>query len=393
MADIRKRTGKKGTTYQVRHPSNQTKSGYAFKSFDTLKEARAFIESGAAKNSYSAVRSDIRTIEQAVRKWLDICKNEGRDGRDPVTTFTLKVYDYRADIINSYDWPKPLQELQGPDIIEFRSWLLANYSRDQAKKALSSFQSVMKEMVTRGYLSSNPAIGISVRATSRYDEPIVIPSLEDIQSLLAAADRLANSKNRHIARTWERYRPILYVAADTGMRPQEYLALSQNSIRENGVDVQRAIECGGYKISVTKTKAGRRFINLSPHVYEMLCHYRDNRSIDNKYDLLFPTSTGRWILPDHWRKRGFYAACKEAGLMDEIEEDGDIILKARYKPYDLRHFFASMLIDKKMNLKRIQRLMGHEDITTTLNVYGHLIEKAEDDGSEKTGMLSMIPSN
>lgn len=46
MADIRKRTGSKGTTYQVRYASPEAKSGYAYATFDTLKEARQFRESG-----------------------------------------------------------------------------------------------------------------------------------------------------------------------------------------------------------------------------------------------------------------------------------------------------------------------------------------------------------
>lgn len=390
MADIRKRIGKKGTTYQVRYPSTATKTGYAFKSFDTLKEARAFVESGKARASASPYNSEIKTVDKAIQKWLDICQTEGRDGRDPVTAFTLKVYEYRGEIMKAYDWDKSLHELQGPDIVAFRSWLLKNYSRDQAKKALSSFQSIMKEMVTRGYLASNPAIGVAIRSDSRYDTPVSIPTAKDIQALLSAADELANSANRHIARTWQRYRPILYLAADTGMRPQEYLALAGSSARDHGVAVERAIECGGYKISVTKTPAGRRFIDLSPHVYEMVTHYRDNLAEPNAYDLIFPTSTGRWIKPDNWRKRGFYSACEKAGLLDEVEEDGKRVSKPRYKPYDLRHFFASMLIDQRMNLKRIQKLMGHEDITTTLNVYGHLIEKAESADEEKKGMLSLL---
>jgi len=53
MADIRKRTGAKGTTYQVRHPSKATKSGYAYATFNTLKEARAFLESGRIKEHAS----------------------------------------------------------------------------------------------------------------------------------------------------------------------------------------------------------------------------------------------------------------------------------------------------------------------------------------------------
>lgn len=355
-----------------------------------MKEARDFVESGKARGCAASRYSEIKTVEQAIQKWLDICQTEGRDGRDPVTTFTLKVYDYRGEIMKAYGWDKLLHELQGPDIVAFRSWLLTNYSRDQAKKTLSSFQSVMKEMVTRGYLASNPAVGVSIRSDSRYDEPIVIPTAKDIQALLLASDKLANSKNKQVARTWERYRPILYIAADTGMRPQEYLALAGTCVRDHGVAVERAIECGGYKISVTKTPAGRRFIDLSPHVYEMVTYYRDHKAEPNTYDLIFPTSTGRWLLPDHWRKRGFYAACEEAGLVEEVEEDGQRITKPRYKPYDLRHFFASMLIEKRMNLKRIQKLMGHEDITTTLNVYAHLIERTESANEEKKGMLTFL---
>ena len=45
MADIRKRTGSNGVTYQVRYASSGAKSGYAYASFDTLKEARAFATS------------------------------------------------------------------------------------------------------------------------------------------------------------------------------------------------------------------------------------------------------------------------------------------------------------------------------------------------------------
>jgi integrase len=112
--------------------------------------------------------------------------------------------------------------------------------------------------------------------------------------------------------------------------------------------------------------------------------------IANKYDLLFPTATGRWQSTDNWRKRGFYAACLKAGLIEKVEEDGEVIERPKYKPYDLRHFFASMLIEQRANLKRIQTLMGHEDIKTTLNIYGHLIERAETSTDCGQGMLSSL---
>lgn len=128
MADIRKRTGKNGTTYQVRYASKAAESGYAYETFGTLKEARAFLESGDITKRRSAVRSsEVRTIDAAITKWLDICEKEGRDGRDPVTTYTHKNYEYRADIMRGYEWTKELADLTTPDVIEFRSWLLKNH--------------------------------------------------------------------------------------------------------------------------------------------------------------------------------------------------------------------------------------------------------------------------
>jgi integrase len=394
MTDIRKRKGAKGITYQVRYLSKATKSGYAYKTFLTKKEAREFHESGEAKKTGSA-RSGcgIVTVADGVEKWLEVCEKEGRDGRDPVTDFTLKGYQYRARIINSFSWEKSLQELTAPDIVEFRSWLLREYPRSMAHFVLSSFHSMILEMVFRGVLPHDVAARVSIRERSRYEEPVTIPSEKEVMDLLAATDRLANSKNQQIQRTWERYRPILYLAADSGMRPQEYLAVADAAVRDNGVHVARAVERSGDKLSVPKTAAGRRFVDLSPDVYDMVRHYADHHSTENDHDLVFPTSTGSWQMPDNWRKRGFSAACFEAGLIIKDNVEGEMVEKPKYVPYHLRHFYASVLIANRKDLKTIQTLMGHEDIKTTLNVYGHLLKRVPGETERTGGILAGLGTN
>lgn len=388
MADVRKREGKNGTTYQVRYASPGSKTGYAYATFRTMKEARAFREQSYRRPS--PTNNSISTVDQAIGKWLDVCEKEGRDGRDPVTAYTHKTYEYRAAIMREYPWAKDLAELQTPDIIAFRSWLLSNHSRDLSKKVLSSFHSVLREMAMRGHVTSNVAAGVSVRADSRYNEPVVIPTPAEVAALLAAADRLANSKNKKIATTWARYRPMLYLAADSGMRPQEYIVVPRANLFDGGVKVDRALERGDEKISVTKTPAGRRFIDLSPETFSMVVHYATKNAVPNDYDLVFPTSEGEWQSQDNWRKRGFYAACFEAGLVISEEEEGAMVERPKFRPYDLRHFYASMLIEQKFNLKRIQKLMGHSDIKTTLNVYGHIIDRAEDDDAERVSLIGIL---
>ncbi len=180
MSDIRKRVGKNGPTYQVRYPSKAAKTGYAYKTFRTRKEALAFLESGNARTQGRSHHTEIRTVRQATDMWLDICEKEGLNGREPVTPYTYKNYKYRAAFITDYNWTKGIHELTAPDVVAYRSWLLQRgISRDLASKVLSSFQSMMKEMTIRGVLQHNVASGICIRSDARYQEPVVIPSKQE----------------------------------------------------------------------------------------------------------------------------------------------------------------------------------------------------------------------
>ena len=214
MADIRKRNGHKGITYQVRYPNKAAKSGYAYETFATLKEAREFRENSAARLRSGPLSTEIRTVEQGLRKWLDVCEKEGCNGREPITKGTLQNYEYRVAIINAYNWTKQLHELTAPDVVEFRSWLLRNHSRAVAHKALTTFHSMVLELMRRGIVAHDFAAGIAIPSSSRYDRPITIPTEKEVHSLLAAADALANVKNETIASAWRRYRPMLYLAAE-----------------------------------------------------------------------------------------------------------------------------------------------------------------------------------
>ncbi len=362
--------------------------------FPTRREALQFVESGKAQSA-SARNVDlaIRTVPAAIDRWLDICEKEGTDGNEPVTTYTLKNYRYFAGFMKAYNWSHELRELQPPDVVEFRSWLMTNCpSRYVARKTLTYFHSVLSEMALRGHVSANVASGINITSGSRYKQPVTPPTVAEFQALLAAADRLANSKNRQIARAWARYRPMLYLAGDSGMRPGEYLALPRFNVARAEVKVDRAIERSGSRISVTKTPAGWRWIDISPDTADMVIHYADKVATANEHDLVFPTGSGRWQSITNWRKLGFGAACEEAGLMVTEEVDGKKIERPKFAPYDLRHFYASMLIERRINLKRIQKLMGHTNITTTLNVYGHLIERAEYQDADKISIIQGIQS-
>lgn len=81
---------------------------------------------------------------------------------------------------------------------------------------------------------------------------------------------------------------------------------------------------------------------------------------------------------------------KEAGLVATVSVNGKEITRSRYSPYSLRHYFASVLIAQGTDIAKIKTLMGHTDISTTFDVYAHLIRRAEDKSSRRQGMISTM---
>ena len=376
MSDIRKRTGSKGTTYQVRYASATTAAGYAYETFSTLKEARAFTENiGSLKHPTSGKKLK---VTDAVERWLDICEKIGRDGREKIEPETQKEYERRAKVMKQYAWTKPVHQLEPADIVQFRSWLLENKTRDLARRTLSSFHSVLIEMKQQGHLKEDPAAGVTIRSGGRYDEEdaeVEIPSDQELRDILAATKTL-QSKNEYMAECWARYRPMIYLAAFSAMRPSEYRGLPWPNVSSGQILVKQRADKTGI-IGPVKSKAGRRSLYVSTVVTDMIFEWQD-RCPKSDYDLVFPTQSGKPIALNNFNLGAWAPLMREAGLMVSGTKDGKEFLRPKYTPYCLRHYQASKLIEKNKDAKYIQTFMGHSDIKITYNTYGHLMKERED---------------
>jgi len=81
----------------------------------------------------------------------------------------------------------------------------------------------------------------------------------------------------------------------------------------------------------------------------------------NKLDLIFPNEAGQPLNHNNLVSRHFDPALKKAGI-DKI------------RFHDLRHTYASLLIEQGENPKYIQTQLGHSSPTVTMNVYAHLMK-------------------
>ncbi|MGB3539108.1 MAG: site-specific integrase [Mesorhizobium sp.] len=379
MADITKKIGKKGTSYQVRYATKARPSGYGYRTFPTLKEAREFREN-STEHKRARSGSDIRTVPAAIEKWLDVCEKIGRDGREKVEPETLKDYERRAAVMREYDWNKPLDQMRSSDAVEFRNWLLENKSRDLARRTLSSFHSVIIEMKRLDKVDSDFAAGVTIRSDGRYenDEEVEIPSDDEVSDLLAAADAMVK-KNDYMEKCWARYQPLIYLAAFSGMRPSEYRGLPWSSVSKGQIQVRQRADKTGI-IGPVKSKAGRRTLVIPTLVTDLIFEWQE-RCPKSEAGLVFPTDTGKPIALNNFVAGAWNPLLREAGLfvadMHEgkpVMRDGKPVERPKYSPYCLRHYTASKLIEKNKDAKYIQSFMGHSDIKITYNVYGHLMK-------------------
>ena len=165
------------------------------------------------------------------------------------------------------------------------------------------------------------------------------------------------------------YYPLLLWAARTGMREGELIGLKGGDVDFNGrlIEVQRNV----VRKRVTTPKNGKtRRVDMSLQLINTIKRLLARRkaealkrgeSLDDVMeDWVFTTPQGTQLDPNNLRKRVFYRALAMAGLR-------------RVRFHDLRHTYASLLIQQGESLAYVKDQLGHHSIQITVDTYGHLV--------------------
>jgi integrase len=159
----------------------------------------------------------------------------------------------------------------------------------------------------------------------------------------------------------QKYRMLFTVAIFTGARQGELLGLKWKDLdwENRQVHIQRTYNHG--RFFTPKTDNSNRKIDLGPNLMNKLREWR-LASPPSALDLIFPNVSGQPMDCRNMVNRYFEPALEKAEL--------PII-----RFHDLRHTFASLLIEQGENIKYIENQLGHSSPTVTLDVYAHLMKK------------------
>ena len=173
-----------------------------------------------------------------------------------------------------------------------------------------------------------------------------------------------------------KYYEVVYILFHTGMRISEFCGLTMKDIdlenRTVNIDhqLQRTSDMR-YIIETTKTDAGTRVLPITEDVAQMFQAIIEDRNapkvekaIDGYSGFLFYDDNGMPLVAMHWQHRFNHMV----GRHNDIYR----VQMPNITPHVCRHTYCSNMAKSGMNPKTLQYLMGHSDISVTMNVYTHI---------------------
>jgi integrase len=390
---VRKRTwqnddGSQGQSWVVAYTDQG--GSRRLKSFDRRRDADAF---------HATVGVDVRQglhipdsqsilVAEAARLWLESAATLERSTREQ--------YHQHADLhIVPLLGTMKLSQLTVPAARAFEDKLASDRSPAMVRKILTSLGSILADAQERGLVAQNVVRGLRVRRrrrgtdagrhlNSKLKAGVTIPTPDEIRALIGAL-------NTHSGSIFSKYRPFLLTAIFTGLRASELRGLPWSNVDLKRGELHVRQRADRYnKIGPPKSDAGERAVPLTPMLINVLRAWK-LACPKSDLDLAFPNSRGHVENRDNIVNRGWVPAQLAAGI---VNKNG----KAKYHGlHALRHFYASWCINREKDgglelpPKMVQERMGHASITMTMDVYGHLFPRKDDDGKLAAAEKALFP--
>ena len=234
----------------------------------------------------------------------------------------------------------PLHVTQG-DIMDYMSGLEGDLSIRSAARNLSALKMFFRFLVSDGRIESSPA-----RLLNTPKLPSRLPSVlsrHEVELLLSQPD-ISNQLG-------QRDRAMLELLYATGLRVSELVGLRMVNLNMEA----------GYVRTIGKGSK-ERMVPIGAKAQEALKDYLSDGRIGllkkRTSSYLFLNSRGR-----HLTRQGFWKISRGYGTKAGIQK--------RITPHGLRHSFASHLLECGADLRSVQVMLGHADISTT-QIYTHI---------------------
>lgn len=348
--DYELKSGARRWRAYYRNPEGKQKSKGSFR---TKRDAEAFIaktEVSKLEHSYIAPERGKVTIGEFGARWLKshLIKPSGKRSYDSA---------WRCHVEPRWG-ATPLSRVERQDVIDWIAELNEKLGAKSVQRCHGVLLGILQAAVDNGMIVRNVAAKIPLPQPDDAD-PIFLTHTQ-LEALITEAGNGARTRADAPA--------IIAVLGYCGLRWGELAGLTPESFNRNRINVrENAVAVGSTIHRGTPKGKHRREVPIPDRVLALLAPIVNSTKSRTP---VFPDKDGNEMKPpgaDTWFSRAV-ARCQEA---DPTFPD--------ITAHKLRHTAVSLAIYEGASIKVVQKIAGHKDATTTLNVYGHLMSEELDE--------------
>jgi integrase len=305
-----------------------------------------------------------------VAAWMDTYLREVAPSRVRPTTLH-SCHQFARLYINPALGRYRLNKLRPEHIAGFYGDLSTSLAPSSVRRIHAVLRRALTVAVRWGLLSINPATRVD--PPSNVSAEVVPLNVDEARQFLSIA------ANDRLEARW-------LIGVTLGLRQGEVLGLGWQHVdlERKVLRVERALQRqpdGSLGLTRTKTERSRRVVPMPPSVVTALERQRDRQANERQLlgrdwqasDLVFTTALGTPIHPRN-DYRSFQRLLDKAGLR-------------RVRLHDLRHSAASLLLTQGVAPRVVMEILGHSQISVTLNTYSHVDPELNRDATDRIETL------
>lgn len=263
-----------------------------------------------------------------------------------------------------------IEDIKAEEVQAFLNEMSKTYSNSSIKKFKEQFGQAFKYAFNKGYIDKNPMIEVVRPKSQKPDKDIRAMTIEEESKLL---DYLTHHSIDEVY-----YKNAYLMQLFMGFRIGEVLALDKGDIdlAHHLVNIHKTLTKGVNGVpeisNSPKTKAGNRILPipkfLLPYIVEQIQFSKDIPGNQEEHLLFKPPIV-------------HYA--RESSLNCQLKTILKKLGLPSFSTHQLRHTYATRCIESGMSPVVLQKLMGHTDVSVTLNAYTSVFDKYKKDEVEK----------
>lgn len=312
--------------------------------FRAKKEKDVFLKIAA----YEEKREKGLTFSEVAEMWFD-------DHWETLSPTTQK--SYKSIYQELVDWfgDMYIAEIKHKDVGKYIKQLPRSYARKTCSNRLTVLSRICKFAISEDFIDVNPC------------ECVTIPDYHGSHKRRAPTSAETDKVRKSIDLMYKSFPVGFYVVfvLYTGLRRGEALALTFQDVdmESRTISVSKSLyySTNDGKIKTPKTEAGCREVVLPEFLVPLMPHGKPK-------DYIFSNGDGKPI-KEHFHQEAMEHWQKETGL--------------HLTAHQLRHGYATLLLEAELSAKDRQALLGHADVTTTENIYTEVSDRRRKAVAEK----------